>query len=31
MRLPFRFEVRKPEELRKMLARLARELVQQFA
>lgn len=31
MRLPFRFEVREPADLRAMLARLARELAQQFA
>jgi predicted DNA-binding transcriptional regulator YafY len=31
MRLPFRFEVREPAALRHAIARLARELVQQFA
>ena len=31
MRLPFRFEVRSPRALRQMLAKLARELHEQFA
>ena len=30
MRLPFRFEVRKPEALRGEIARIARELLEQF-
>jgi hypothetical protein len=31
MRLPFRFEVRSPRALRQTLARLAKELHEQFA